>query len=217
MTWIQTRSGRVFDVADPWASEVSIADICFALARIARFTGHTRRFYSVGEHTLGMLRLWSRDDRSRNDPRFEVLVRGCVITHDMHEAYVGDMSRPVKRAMGDAWLTLEHNVMRRVQCALGTATLDGRAWGVCKDLDNLMLALEATELMQWPESAWTSLGDAFDRVRGMRLHRADREPGASEIEERLLSEFDRWQRDYESSIGELVQVAGRPAHDERGA
>ena len=50
--WIQVHSGGKFWPLDPRADEVRIGDIAHALSLICRFTGHTKSFYSVAQHSV---------------------------------------------------------------------------------------------------------------------------------------------------------------------
>jgi len=50
MTWIITRSGQKFDLANPTAAMVHPADIAHSLSMQCRFNGHTSHFYSVAKH-----------------------------------------------------------------------------------------------------------------------------------------------------------------------
>lgn len=52
MTYIQTFSGQHFDLIDPQPETIRIEDIAHALSQINRFTGHTKRPYSVAQHSL---------------------------------------------------------------------------------------------------------------------------------------------------------------------
>jgi hypothetical protein len=51
-TWIETRSGRRFDVANPREEDVDIEDIALALAQTCRFGGHALRWISVAWHSV---------------------------------------------------------------------------------------------------------------------------------------------------------------------
>jgi hypothetical protein len=64
---------------------VCIEDIAHALSQKCRFTGHTKRFYSVGEHS------WRASLNVA--PGFEL----AALLHDATEAYLPDIASPVKR------------------------------------------------------------------------------------------------------------------------
>jgi hypothetical protein len=93
MTWIETYSGKRFDLLDPKPEQVDLADIAHALARINRFTGHTSRCYSVAEHSIYVQTLVVRDH-----PK-DIPLLAHALLHDAEEAYVGDVSSPLKWAM----------------------------------------------------------------------------------------------------------------------
>ena len=57
------RSGNYFDLQDPSASRFEVTDIAHALSNICRFTGHTRQFYSVAEHSVLCSYLVPHEDR----------------------------------------------------------------------------------------------------------------------------------------------------------
>lgn len=84
MSWIQTYTGKKFDLLNPSLDAICIEDIAHALSNICRFTGHTDRFYSVAEHSVLV---------SRNVPSEFALE---ALMHDAAEAYIGDLSTPLK-------------------------------------------------------------------------------------------------------------------------
>lgn len=86
-TWIQTRSGKAFDLLRPLASAIELDDIAHSLSMLCRFVGHTPHFYSVAEHSVYVSRCVPK--------RF----RRAALLHDAHEAYVGDLSSPLKRSI----------------------------------------------------------------------------------------------------------------------
>lgn len=87
MNWILTHSGRQFDLLNPTAAMISPQDIAHALARLCRFNGHTRTHYSVAQHSLIVCDLVPRNDQLP------------ALIHDATEAYLGDMTRPLKALM----------------------------------------------------------------------------------------------------------------------
>ena len=86
---IRTWTGRL---VDPWnltADDIDIKDIAHALARIARFNGHTTGVISVAEHCV-----WVSRHLSGTPYRLEGLL------HDASEAYLCDIPSPLKRQPG---------------------------------------------------------------------------------------------------------------------
>lgn len=82
-----THSGLLFDLVNPDYDEVNIEDIVFGLSRQMRFNGHTKFPYSVAQHSMFVAELMPP----------ELAAYGLL--HDAHEAYMGDITSPVKSAM----------------------------------------------------------------------------------------------------------------------
>lgn len=96
---INTASGKVIDFNHPTADMISAVDIANALSKIARFGGHTNSFWSVGQHSLLVAAL------APEELKLEAL---C---HDMSEAYLGDVVKPLKNILGETYARLERNFM----------------------------------------------------------------------------------------------------------
>lgn len=94
MTWMQTFAGKAVDLADPKPETICLDDIAHALSRICRYTGHTRRHYSVAEHCILISRALERD--YPDEPALWL----SGLLHDAHEAYAGDISSPMHLALG---------------------------------------------------------------------------------------------------------------------
>lgn len=90
--WILTRSGKRVNLEHPRAEDVCLEDITYALARLNRFTGHADPSWSVGQHSLLCAELARLQGGSLE------LQRSCLI-HDFPEAYLGDVSSPLKRCI----------------------------------------------------------------------------------------------------------------------
>jgi len=97
-THLYTYTGRKFDVADPRPEDVDIADIAHALSLLCRYGGHSSRFYSVAEHSVIMSYLVPEKDAL------------AALLHDATEAYVVDLPRGVKNAIGEPYRRLEARV-----------------------------------------------------------------------------------------------------------
>lgn len=86
--WTCTFSGVRYYPRRPRVQDVRIVDIAHHLSRICRFTGAVRvEHYSVAEHCVLGSRLFE-------DPWLAFI----FLMHDAEEAYVTDVSRPLKRS-----------------------------------------------------------------------------------------------------------------------
>jgi len=98
--WIQTYTGKAYDLLTPTVEQVCIEDIAHALSNLCRFTGHAREFYSVAQHCTYVARivedLWRHDHGGDACPAPVLL---AALMHDASEAYVGDSATPLKVAM----------------------------------------------------------------------------------------------------------------------
>jgi uncharacterized protein len=138
---ILLHSGAYFDFEDPAAQPVVIEDIAHALANLCRFTGHTQRFYSVAEHSV-----WC----SEIVPKEHAL---AALLHDAVEAFVGDVSRPLK-----ALLPEYREVEKRIEAAvLPMFGLSLPLHPAVKEADARMLLVEQAQAMgnadDWPDFA----------------------------------------------------------------
>lgn len=131
---ILTYQGRYFDFLDPQVKDVSIVDIATALSRICRFTGHTSCFYSVAQHSVTVSRIVP--------PEFAL--QGLL--HDAAEAYLGDVSTPLKQLIPE-YKVIEHRVERVICQAFDLPfPLDPSI----KQADLRMLVTEKRDLMPRP-------------------------------------------------------------------
>ena len=89
MSWIETFSGNKVDLLQPDPQSFTLEDIFHALLNVPRFSGHTRRFYSVAMHSYNVAQLVP------DHLKFE------AIMHDATEAYLMDMPTPYKALLPD--------------------------------------------------------------------------------------------------------------------
>jgi uncharacterized protein len=141
---IATFSGGWIRPLDPDPEDICIEDIAHALSSQCRFTGHTRRFYSVGEHAV----LCSRIVPEGN--RLEALL------HDGSEAYLADLARPVKHApgLGETYRAYEARLERAIALRFGTTYPMSDA---VRAADEAMLSSEIHALMPAEFSAMRAL------------------------------------------------------------
>ena len=92
MSEIATFTGKMFDPLAPDPALIDERDIAHALSFLCRANGHFKTFHSVAQHCLECY----REARVRGLSRR--LQLACLL-HDGSEAYLSDVTRPVKAAM----------------------------------------------------------------------------------------------------------------------
>lgn len=94
MSHITTYTGKLFDPLIATADEVDITDITHALHLLCRANGHFPHFYSVAQHSINC----AREALARGFS--ERVQLGCLL-HDASEAYMSDVTRPLKKLLPD--------------------------------------------------------------------------------------------------------------------
>ena len=139
-SWILTRSGRHPDFLDPRPGEIEIFDIAVALSRECRFSGQTRRAYSVAQHSVLVSRIVP-----------EAFAREALL-HDATEAYLRDLSRPLKHLVPE-YLRIERRLDRVIRQKFG---LPAEKSDPVDLADRILLATEKRDLMP-PDPDWEIL------------------------------------------------------------
>jgi hypothetical protein len=137
--WLQTTPGKSFSYLRPKVEEVDLFDVAQTVSRLPRFLGRTQgASYFVGQHlVLTALLLWQR---------FRIpAVALHGLSHDLHEAYTGDLPTPLKWALGSG-------VDRRVkvlQAKIDVVLFDALGLGVTivPDSRKLVAAADADMLI----------------------------------------------------------------------
>ena len=153
MTWMITAHGREHYLtgAGQQLNTPDIREIAHALAQINRFTGHCKRPYSVAEHSVLVSTIAETEGASTS-------AQLAALLHDAHEAYTGDVSSPVKWAIGIAWDAFENTQQAAVHNTLGVRAAMCAHRASIKRWDLLALATERRDLtsydpakhMPWP-------------------------------------------------------------------
>ena len=92
MSEILTHTRVMFDPVHPDPEKIRIRDIAHALSMLCRANGHFPTFYSVGQHCINC----AEEAAARGySARVQL---GCLL-HDGSEAYLSDVTRPVKKAL----------------------------------------------------------------------------------------------------------------------
>ncbi len=92
--YILTVSKCKFTPLAPVKEDINIDDIAHALSMMARANGHYKQFYSVGQHSI----YCAKEAIARGLEPHTILA--CLL-HDASEAYLADITRPVKQHLSN--------------------------------------------------------------------------------------------------------------------
>ena len=137
--WVITLSGKRLNILQPDPEAIRIEDIACALARQARFNGHTRFFYSVGQHSCLGAQVSPTKDVAR-----------LMLFHDATEAYIGDLVSPVKALVPD-FKIIEGRLEWAIAQRFG---LEFPMPKIIKQIDRRLLATEVRDLITTDLASW---------------------------------------------------------------
>ena len=136
--YITTYSKIHFMPLEPKTGDICIKDIAHALSLMTRANGHFPKFYSVGQHSIHCCE--------------EAAAKGCTkreqlacLLHDAAEAYVADITRPVKKNLSnykEIELELQKYIFEKYLGSLSAQEM--RIW---REMDDLLLFYEFRHFM----------------------------------------------------------------------
>jgi len=140
MEHIVTYKGEQFTPLDPDINQIHIEDIAHSLSLMCRANGHVDYFYSIAQHSINC----ANEAKARGHSARVQLV--CLI-HDASEAYISDITRPVK-----VYLPEYKEIEKRLQDViyirfLGEALSEDESM-IMNQIDNEMLVTEFDVLMK---------------------------------------------------------------------
>lgn len=138
---ILTNSGSYFNFLTPESSDINIEDIATGLSNTCRFAGQCNQFYSVAEHSV-LVSLFV--------PK-EYAMQGLL--HDAAEAYIGDVTSPLKRLLPEYKLIekrVHQAIFKRFNLGLDMPQ-------EVKHVDLIMLATEQKCLMPPHDDEWVTI------------------------------------------------------------
>ena len=140
MEHIITYTGEEFTPLDPDIEKIHIEDIAHSLSLLCRANGHIDYFFSIAQHSINC----ANEAKAR---RLTARVQLACLIHDASEAYISDITRPVKY-----YLTQYKEIEKRLQDViyfkfLG-ASLPEEEYDFMDKIDNDMLLHELYSLMK---------------------------------------------------------------------
>jgi 5'-nucleotidase len=147
-TKIRTCGSEFFDLVNPRPEDVNLRHIAHALSLLCRFSGSVDTHYSVAEHSIRVMKLLPKDHA----------IHGLF--HDAAEAYTGDITSPMKNAIG-RWTVdeIEERILRTIYQAFQIEWPRPSVWQKVHIADKAVLI---QELREWdvrePLSAWRAKG-----------------------------------------------------------
>lgn len=186
--WIQTWSGRAFDLSAPAPEMVDATDLAHALAMMPRYCGHCAWHYSIAQHSVLVSEIVAA-----TAPELAL----AALLHDGGEAYTGDWSSPLKALIGErssgspignVAKRVENDAQHAVEARFGVALLpvDRR---IVKHADLVALATEKRDLFgPPPQAGW---GDATGYVLPAPLETRIEEWPWEKAKRRFLDAFER--------------------------
>jgi 5'-deoxynucleotidase YfbR-like HD superfamily hydrolase len=147
---IITYTGLYIDVVHIKPEQVQPADIAIGLSRECRFGNHTKKYYSVADHSVWCMK------KARELYPSDTVLHLKMLLHDAHEAYLGDMCTPLVDsidALAPGFKDIIGMVKQRVQSAIDIrfgirGTLDDER---VKAIDKMALEYEWENKVE----AWT--------------------------------------------------------------
>lgn len=158
--YITTFTGRQVVLNAPTPEMIDLEDIIHALSHICHFAGHTIEFFSVAQHSVCVARIVPPE------------LRKWALFHDAAEAYIGDVSRPLKQMLTHGVLSSDPRSYKSIEreflrVIAQKFELEWPEPSQLKRYDDAILALEAEHYM-----TDATLHDGFGRAYDLSMPEA---------------------------------------------
>jgi hypothetical protein len=173
MECITTYTGEDFTPLAPKMEQIKIEDIAHALSMLCRANGHFKRFYSVAQHSINC----AGEAAAR---RLPAKVQLACLLHDASEAYLSDITRPVKTHLPD-YQRIEARLQNMIYVKYLTTPLAEDDTARVKEIDHAMLHFEFNHLM---------IKKVFDCVADMRSKPSLDLRSFAEVKDEFISLFN---------------------------
>ena len=139
MSTITTYSKKPFDPVTTDGQGIEIVDIAHALSLMCRANGHFPYFYSVAQHCLNCVKEAAARGYS------ERVQLGCLL-HDASEAYLSDVTRPIKQLL-PYYLEVEERLQTIIFNKWITPPLTVEECRQIFEVDDVLLYYEFSDIM----------------------------------------------------------------------
>lgn len=181
--YIRTSSGVKFYPLNPDPQGILIEDIAHALSLLCRGNGHVKVFFSVGQHCIHCAKEAEQRGYSTR------LILACLL-HDASEAYLSDITRPVKQHLQDYCRYEEHLLEVIYKKFLGSPLLQEEQ-KLVKIIDDDMLYYDLRDLLNEPVGELVN-GQDPRTAPVMYSSFSYKERPFKEVEEEYLSLFRKY-------------------------
>ncbi len=155
--WILTANGMRIDYVNPENSQITIVDIAHSLGNLCRFTGGTKHFYSVAQHSLFVTKIVHdllagelTAEEMETTAFYDQMLASLL--HDAAEAYINDLASPLKQVIKGKYGWVEHGLTEAIFARYGL-DMDYKN-NIVKDADNIAVMHERYYLLpehkDWP-------------------------------------------------------------------
>ena len=184
---ITTYSGLPFNLANPTQEMVRIEDIAHHLSLVCRWAGAPHHLLSVAQHSVLVSKIVPPE------------LRRWALLHDAAEAYIGDLTRPLK-VLVPAIHEIEERIMHVIADKFGLSWPE--PWNLVS-YDNQIAKLEAALFIRNHDGLYESyegnICDIADLRPDQQLSLSDIEPMAAHEAEMLF--LWRYRRLFEDDDG----------------
>jgi len=138
--FIVTITKKRFSPLQATPEDIEIVDIAHALSLLCRANGYVRHFYSVAQHCLNC----AAEAKARG--LSDDIQLACLL-HDASEAYISDITRPVKRSL-PKYVEIEESLQKLIFEKYGLHHLDEAELDEVRRIDDSLLYYELLDLLE---------------------------------------------------------------------
>ncbi len=139
MDYMTTFMGEKFSPITPDENKINIKDIAHALSLLCRGNGHLKHFYSVAQHSINCC----LEAKARG---YSKKIQLMCLMHDASEAYIADITRPVKAHLSE-YLKYEEILQNIIYKKYISSSINEDDLMKMKEIDDDILYYELNRLM----------------------------------------------------------------------